>query len=291
MDLSLLMSHTLNGLVLGSMYSLFACGLTLIWGTMNLLNFAHGEYYMLGGYVFYFALALGGVPPWVGVLITIAVVFLAGVFTERMVIHFLLDKPGWDVSPFVATLGISIFLQNFALKIWGERFKSVPYLIDGTLDIHGIRLAYQRVLILIVAAVAIGAFWLLMKKTRFGMALRATAQNREAASLIGINFYNIYMGTFGISTALAALSAVMLAPIVQVHPWMGVPIILKAFVVAVLGGLGSYEGAIVGGLVVGLMESLAVVVLSSEWKEVFSFGLLIVVLATRPSGFFGKREL
>lgn len=291
MDLNLLLSQTLNGLVLGSMYALFACGLTLIWGTMNLLNFAHGEYYMLGGYMFYFALTLAGVPPWVGVLITLAAVFLAGVLTERLVIHFLLDKPGWDVSPFVATLGISIFLQNFALKVWGERFKSVPYLLEGTLNVSGIRLAYQRVLILVIAAVAIGAFWVLMKKTRFGMALRATAQNREAASLIGINFYNVYMVTFGISTALAALSATMLAPIFHIHPWMGVPIILKAFVVAVIGGLGSYGGAIVGGLVVGLIESLAVIFLSSEWKEVFSFGLLIVVLATRPSGFFGKKEL
>lgn len=291
MDLNLILSQILNGLVLGSMYALFACGLTLIWGTMNLLNFAHGEYYMLGGFMLYFALTLGGVPPWLGVLIAVVAVFLAGVLSERLVIHFLLDKPGWDVSPFVATLGISIFLQNFALRVWGERYKSVPYLIEGTLDIHGIRLAYQRVLILVVAVIAIGGFWLLMKKTRFGMALRASAQNREAASLIGINVYNVYMVTFGISTALAALSATMLAPIFQIHPWMGGPMILKAFVVAVIGGLGSYEGAIVGGLVVGLMESLAVILLSSEWKEVFSFGLLIVVLATRPWGFFGKREL
>jgi len=290
MNLKLFLDQILNGIVLGSMYALFASGLTLIWGTMKMLNFAHGEFYMLGGYALYFALTLLDVPPLVAVLFAIGVTFLVGLIIERLVIHPLLDKPGWEVSPLVATVGISIFLQNFALKAWGERYKNVPYFIDGILDIFGFRIAYQRLLILAVAAMAIGALWWFLKKTRFGMALRATAQDREAGMLIGINTHGIYMMTFGISSALAALAATMLAPIFLINPWMGLSSLLKAFIVAVLGGLGSVEGAILAGIVLGLAESFAVIIFSSEWKDVFSFVILILVLAIRPAGFFGKKE-
>jgi branched-chain amino acid transport system permease protein len=272
------------------MYALFASGLTLIWGTMKMLNFAHGEYFMLGGYIVYFALNFLGVHPVLAIIIAIIGGFLLGLISERLIIHPLLDKPGWEVSPIVATLGISIFLQNFALKVWGERYKNIPYYIEGILDIFGIRIAYQRLLILIVCIFAIVIFWFFIKKTRFGMAIRATAEDREASMLIGINYHRIYFMTFGISSAMAALSAAMLAPIFGVNPWMGLSSLLKAFVVAVLGGLGSVEGAILAGVVLGVAESLAVIILSSEWKDVFSFGILIFVLSTRPSGFFGKRE-
>lgn len=238
MPFKLVTEQVLNGLILGSMYALFACGLSLIWGTLRMLNFAHGEYYMLGGYILYYAINLLGVPPFFGILVAVGGVFLIGVFTERLIIHSLLRRPGWDVSPFVATLGIHIFLQNFALKIWGERYKHVSYFIDGTLDVLGIRIAYQRLIVLGVAIVVISSFMLFIKRSRFGMALRATSQNREAAFLMGINIYRVYTITFGIGGALAALAATMLAPIFLINPWMGLPFLLKAFVVSVLGGLG-----------------------------------------------------
>ena len=241
MSLRLVVDQILNGLVLGSMYALFASGLTLIWGTMKMLNFAHGEFYMLGGYMIYFCVTLLAVPPLFGLVIAITLAFLIGLATERIVIHSLLDKPGWEMSPIVATLGISIFLQNFALKIWGERYKNVPYYIDGILNVLGFRMAYQRLLILGVSIAAIGMFWFFMKRTRLGMALRATAEDREAATLIGINFHRVYLVTFGLSSAMAALSAVMLAPIFGVNPWMGMSSLLKSFVVAVLGGLEALK--------------------------------------------------
>jgi branched-chain amino acid transport system permease protein len=289
MNLKMVLDQMANGLVLGSMYALYACGVTLIWGTMRMLNFAHGEYYMLGGYILYFATTLLHVPPVVGVLIAVGGGFLLGVMSERVILHPLLNKPGWDVSPFVATMGVSIFLQNFALKVWGERYKNVPYFVEGTMDLLGLRIAYQRILILVVAVVVISAFMLFIKRSRFGMALRATSQNREAAFLVGINIYRVYMVTFGIGGMLAALAAAMLTPIYLINPWMGLPTLTKAFVVSVLGGLGSLEGAILAGVILGMGESLVVVVFSSEWKEVFSFLILIVVLATRPSGFFGEK--
>jgi branched-chain amino acid transport system permease protein len=290
MKLKLVLDQLLNGLVLGSMYALFASGLTLIWGTMKMLNFAHGEYYMLGGYSIYFVLTLLGLHPVVGVLISLGTVFLSGLLTERFLIHPLLEKPGWEISTIVATLGISIFLQNLALKAWGERYKSIPYFIEGTLNVHGFRISYQRLMILVVAIVVIGAFLVFIKKTRFGMALRATAQDREASVLIGIDFHRIYLITFGISSAMAALAATMLSPIFLINPWMGVPYLLKAFVVCVLGGLGSFGGAILAGIILGMVESFVVIVISSEWKDVFSFGILVLSLTIRPSGFFGYKE-
>ena len=236
MNIKLVAEQMLNGLVLGSMYALVASGLTLIWGTMKMLNFAHGELYMIGGYVLYFSFLLLGIHPFWGILLAMLSAFILGLLMERTILHPLLDKPGWDVSPIVATLGVSIFLQNFALKAWGERFKNVPYFIDGTLDLYGFRIAYQRILILVVAASVMVGFWLYVKRSRFGMALRATAQDRDAATILGINSHRIYLLTFGISSALAALAATMLAPLFLVNPWMGIPPQLKAFIVVVLEG-------------------------------------------------------
>jgi|MudIll2142460700_1097286.scaffolds.fasta_scaffold337636_2 branched-chain amino acid transport system permease protein len=290
MTLKLIAEQLINGLVLGSMYAIVASGLTLIWGTMKMLNFAHGELYMLGGYVLYFTLMVFGMHPFWAVFLAMLVVFFVGVLIERALIHPLLDKPGWDVSPLVVTLGISIFLQNFALKVWGERFKNVPYFIEGTMEAAGFRIAYQRILILLVAAGVMFGFWMYVKKSRFGIALRATAQDRESATILGINSHRIYMLTFGISSALAALAATMLAPLFLINPWMGIPPQLKAFIVVVLGGLGSFEGAILGGFLLGTIESLAIVFLSSEWKDVVSFVVLILILIIRPSGFFGTKE-
>jgi branched-chain amino acid transport system permease protein len=290
MSLKLVLDQILNGIIMGSMYSLSAAGLTLIWGTMKMLNFAYGEYYMLGAYLGFYTMSLTGIPQGFAILIATGVVFLVGLLTERLIIHPLLDKPGWEVSPVVATMGISVFLQNFALKIWGERVKNIPYIFEGTLDVFGFRIAYQRLLILAVGVIAMGAFWFFIKKSRFGMAIRATAQERESSTLIGINYHRVYMITFGISSAMAALAALMLAPIYSINPWMGSLTLVKAIIVAVLGGLGSVEGAMVAGIVLGIAESFGVIIFSSEWKDVFSYIIMIMVLTIRPSGFFGKKE-
>lgn len=286
----LFIEQILNGIVLGSMYALVASGLSLIWGSLKMLNFAHGEYYMLGGYGLFLVLLWTGLPVWVAIPLVLVAVYAAGVASQRFLIQPLLDKPGWDVSPIIATLGISIFLQNLALRLLGERIQNIPYFIDGTLVLYGVRIAWQRLLILASAVVVIGVFVVLLKTTRLGMALRATAQDRDAATIQGINVYGIYAWTFGISAALAALAGAMLAPIASVNPWMGAALLGKAFVVCVLGGLGSLEGAILGGIILGTVESVAVVAWSSQWKDVVSFLVLIAVLWIRPSGLFGTKE-
>lgn len=286
----IVVEQLLNGLVLGAIYAIMASGLSLIWGSLKMLNFAHGEFYMLGGYGLYLLLLYTGLPLWVAVPICVAAVYLAGWLVERAFVQPLLDKPGWDVSPLIATLGISIVLQNLALRLLGERIQSLPYFVEGTLALGSVRIAWHRVLILLVSGLVIAAFVSILKKTRLGMALRATAQDRDAATLQGINVRGVYAMTFGVSAGLAALAGTMLAPIFSVSPWMGAALLGKAFVVCVLGGLGSLEGAIVGGVILGTVESLAVVLWSSEWKDVVSFIVLIGVLWIRPAGLFGTRE-
>lgn len=286
----IVIEQLLNGIVLGSMYALVASGLSLIWGSLKMLNFAHGEFYMLGGYAVFLLLFWTGMPAWLAILLALVAVYLIGVASERALIQPLLDKPGWDVSPIIVTLGISIFLQNLALRVVGERIQNIPYFIEGTLVFHGVRIAYQRLLILVTAVVVIAIFVALLKTTRLGLALRATAQDRDAATLQSVNVYSIYAWTFGISAALAALAGAMLAPIASVNPWVGGALLGKAFVVCVLGGLGSLEGAILGGIMLGTVESVAVVAWSSQWKDVVSFMVLIAVLWVRPSGLFGTKE-
>ncbi len=290
MPIQFIIAQIVNGIIVGSMYALFASGLTLIWSTMKMLNFAHGEFFMLGGYLVYFCYAVLGMNPALATLVAVVAVFLLGVIVERTVIHHLLSRPVWGLTTIVATLGASIVLQNVALHVWGPDFHNVPYFIEGVLNIHGIRIAYQRLLILGVSCGSIAALWWVLKHTRFGLALRATAQDADAARLYGVNVLATYTITFGFSAALAALSAAMLTPITAVNPYMGLSPLLKGFVVVILGGLGSFGGAILGGVLLGVVEGLGVLLTSTEWSDVISFTFLVLVIWVRPWGLFGVEE-
>jgi branched-chain amino acid transport system permease protein len=290
MPIPLLIAQIINGVIVGSMYALFASGLTLIWGTMKMLNFAHGEFFMLAGYLVYFCYAVLGLDPALSTLIAVVAIFLLGVIVERTVIHHLLSRPVWQLTTIIATLGTSIFLQNLALHVWGPEFQTVPYFVDGVLRVFGIRIAYQRLLILAVSCISIAALWFLLKRTRLGLALRATAQDADAAQLYGVNILSIYTLTFGLSAGLAALAAAMLAPITAVNPYMGLSPLLKGFVVVILGGLGSFSGAILGGILLGIVESLGVLFSSTEWGDVIAFTFLVLVIWVRPWGLFGIEE-
>jgi branched-chain amino acid transport system permease protein len=287
--ISVVFEQIINGLVLGSMYALVASGLTLIWGAMRMLNFAQGEFYMLGGYLaFYFMVRLG-LHPVPAILLVLAVVFVLGILSERLVVHFLLGKPQWEFSTIVATLGLGILLQNAVLQLFGAEVLSIPYLSSELVDVGTIRLSVHRVIILCVAVVSITLLWYLLQRTTFGLRLRAASQDRDAAILYGVNFSRMYTMTFGLSCLLAWLAAVMLAPIFSVNPWMGTPPLLKGFVVVVLGGLGNFQGAILGGLLLGIAESLGVIAWPSEWREVVSFAVLIIAVTLRPWGLFGNK--
>lgn len=288
--MELFIQQIANGIIVGSMYALMASGLSLIWGTMKMLNLAHGEFYMLGGFFMYFLNVTSGINPIIAGLLSLILVFIVAIIVERLVIRSLIDKPGWTESHLIATFGVSILLQNLALNLWGERFKNIPYYIEADLSILGVSLSAQRLFIFVVAVIVIFLFWAFLKYSRFGAALRATSQDRESATLYGINTKVIYMIAFGISAVLATVAAIMLAPIYSVNPWMGADPLLKALAVVIIGGLGSLVGAIIGGVALGVLEAIGILVFSSEWQNVIAFSLLIFVLWIRPSGLFGTKE-
>ena len=285
-----LIGQLVSGLVAGAAYALMGSGLSLIWGTLKTLNFAHGEFYMMGGFAIFVLFGSLGIPPIISIPVSILIVSFICILIEKILIQPLLDKPNWHVSSIVVTLAAGIILQNMALRIWGERFQNVPYFNSQILEIAGVRVSAQRIIILVVAISVIAIFVFFLKKTRIGWAVRATSQDRDAAVLMGINTYSIYTLIFGISGALAALAATMLTPIYSANPWMGNALILKAFVICVFGGLGSLEGAILAGFIVGTVESLGVMLWSSEWKDFLSYALLVLVLWIRPAGLFGSEE-
>lgn len=289
MTFYILLEQIINGLIIGSMYALIGSGIALIYGTMRVLNLAHGEFYMLGGYFVFFFAVTYGLPPWLAIPLAVFMAFLLGAAIQRLTIHYLFGREGWMFSTIAATLGLSIFLQNSALLLFGEQFQSIPYYISGVVELGPLRIPAQRILIFVVAMITIGAMGYILKHTRLGWAIRATSQDRDAAEVVGINAERIYLITFGIAAALGAVAAAMLAPIYAINPWSGLPILLKGFVVVILGGLGSFPGAIAGGLILGVVEALGVQFTSSEWRDVISFGLMIAVIWWRPWGLFGSK--
>ncbi len=289
MTFAIFLEQIINGLIIGSMYALIGSGLALIYGTMRVLNLAHGEFYMLGGYFVFFLIVTYGIPSYLAIPLAIFATFVLGALIQRLTIHRLMLQEGWAFSTIAATLGLSIFLQNAALLLFGEQFQSVPYYISGIVEIAGIRMPTQRLLIFAVAVLTVAAMTFVLKKTRLGWAIRATSQDRDAAAVVGIPAERIYLITFGIAGALGAIAAAMLAPIYAINPWSGLPILLKGFVVVILGGLGSFPGAIAGGLILGVVEAIGVQLTSSEWRDVIAFALMIAVIWWRPWGLFGSK--
>lgn len=287
--MTIFFQQLLNGIIMGSMYALMASGISLIWNTMRMINLAHGEFYMLGGFAMYFFDVQFGINPIIAALLSMFIVFIVAIIFERVIIHYLIGKPNWDVNQMLVTFGISIFLQNVALNLWGERFKNIPYYLNENISLFGLRLSSQRLLILLVAILVILGFWGFLKFSHFGKALRATSQDKDSAILCGINTDLIYMLAFGIGAVLATIAAIMLSPIYSVNPWMGSDPLAEALAVVVIGGLGSLVGAIVGGMALGIIEALGILVIPSEWQNVIGFAILILILWVKPSGLFGAK--
>jgi branched-chain amino acid transport system permease protein len=286
----LILEAILNGIISGSFYALVASGISLIWGTMHMVNFAHGEFYMIGSYILFFSLTRWRLNPVVGIILSAVIVFFLGVGVQRFLIHPMIGKPGWEHAPMILTLGVSIFTQQAAMLVWGERYKSIPYFVEGTIPIFGLSVAIQRFLILAVCSSVIVVLWIVLKKTKIGMAIRATSQNRDAAALMGINPFTMFTLAFGLSVSLAAIAGCMLAPLFLINPWMGHGPLLKSFVVCILGGLGSVEGAIIASFLLGTFESMGVILISSEWKDIIAFIIMLIILYIRPQGLLGIKE-
>ena len=275
--------QVLNGLVTGSVYSLVALGLTLIYGTMQVPNFAHGQLFMLGAYLAY-ALTRTGLHYWTAMVAAVAAVALLGVALERLVFRPLRHAP--HLNSMIAALGLMLFLEAVAQNIWGEEFRHMESPYSGVVSMFGLLVTSHRLILLGAAAVLMTALLVFLTRTLAGSAIRATAQNAEGALLVGIDTNRVATATFAISAALAAFAGVLIAPISLVYPSMGAMITLKAFVIVVLGGMGSVPGALIGGYLLALAESLGGTYVSATYQDLVAFVVLAFVFTFRPTGLF-----
>jgi branched-chain amino acid transport system permease protein len=284
--MELFLQQVFNGIMLGSTYAIVALGLTMVFGILHIPNFAHGQMYMLGAYVCFFLITVFGFTYWPALALSAIVLALAGVVLEFLVFRPVRDAGG--VTPFIAALGALIILENAVVVLWGPEGHRIPNPYPGIIDAFGITMSTQRLLVIGVAVLLIVILQIFIKKTTLGNTIQAVAQNREGATLMGINVNLVSALTFAISTGLAAIAACLVAPIFMISPSMGSMVGMKAFVIVILGGLGSIPGAIAGGLILGLIEAIGGGYLSSAYKDVFGFGALVLILSLKPTGLFGK---
>lgn len=285
--MSLFIQQVLNGIMLGSVYSLVALGLTLEYGILHIPNFAHGVLYMAGAYVTFLLATAVGLNFWLAMIIAMIVLGLIGILIERLVYRPLMLES--HLSSFIAAIGLIFIFVDGALNIFGPDFKRFPPTHTQAFHMLGVTITLQRIIIIGVTVILIVLLHLFIKKTIMGATIEATAQDREGAQLMGINVKRVRMIVFALGSALAAAAAALIAPIHLVHPGMGGPVILKAFVIIILGGMGSMPGAIIGGFIMGLVESLSGGYISTSYNEVFAFGVLVIVLTIRPTGLFGAK--
>lgn len=291
MDISYCIEIIMSGVVSGTSYALIGAGLSLIWGTLKMVNLAHGEFYMLGAYFLWISLTVGNVPLIPAIVIAILCVACFAVLIQLTTIRPLLRKPDWQMSPWILTLGIQILLQNLALQVWGELYQNVPYFWNAVLRPMGLfTISGQRIIILAGTCVVILVLMFITKKTKLGRAIMATSQDGIYAQMMGINTKGIYLITYVISAMLAAIAGVLLCPLYSVNPWMGSTVQTKGMVVCILGGLGNVEGAILAGVLMGILESGAVSIIGSEWRDAVAYLFLILVLYVRPAGLFSRRK-
>ncbi|MBI2161897.1 MAG: branched-chain amino acid ABC transporter permease [Candidatus Rokubacteria bacterium] len=284
-----LLQHLVNGLVLGGTYALLGIGLTLIFGLMNVVNFAHGEFYTLGAYAAFAALALGGVDFVVAVLAAIGAGALLGALCERVLLRPLRAE-SIDTTMLVM-IGVWIAMQNGELLVWGGVAKSIPHPFPtAPLVLGPVSIAPLRVFVLVLAAGLIAASYLLIHRTKLGRAMRATFQDRDTAALMGVRISRIHTATFAFGSALAAAAGALLGPVFLAYPSMGDLAALKAFCVVILGGLGNLPGATLGGLLLGIAEELGAGYVSSGYRDAVGFVIIILVLLLRPSGLFAREE-
>ena len=281
--------YLISGISLGSVYALIALGYTMVYGIAKMLNFAHGDVIMVGGYISFCAVSYLGLPGWIGVVLAVLVCTVLGVVIERLAYKPLRAAP--SLAVLITAIGVSYFLQNSALLIWGAASISYPPLISGSLPLFGGKLSipYVSLLTVVVCLVIMAALTTFINQSKMGKAMRACSEDKGAAQLMGINVNATISTTFAIGSALAAIAGVLLCSSYSIlSPTTGSMPGIKAFTAAVFGGIGSIPGAFLGGLLLGIIESLAKAYISTNLANSIVFAVLIVVLLVRPAGLLGK---
>ncbi|MFQ5829121.1 MAG: branched-chain amino acid ABC transporter permease [Candidatus Methylomirabilia bacterium] len=290
MDATVLLQALVSGVLIGGVFALAAVGLTLIFGVLRIINFAHGEFLMLGMYASYWLFTFLRVDPFVSLVLTLPVFFLLGAAVERGLIAPVLKAP--EEIQILLTLGLSLFLQNFALTLWSpdSRVVSVAY-ATSTIKLGTAYLSVPRMGAFASAIVISIGLYVFLKTTELGRAIRAAADSRDGAQLVGIDVRRIYWIAFGIGTACVGAAGSIITPFLFTSPHVGLVFTLTSFVVVVLGSLGNFVGALVGGIIIGVAESFGEVFMPGSMKQVVTYGIFILVLLFKPTGLFGGKRL
>ena len=283
------LTQLLNGLSLGSIYALVALGYTMVYGIILLLNFAHGDIIMVGGYIAWIAMANLGLPPLVAALLAVAGCMALGVLIDKIAYAPLRDAP--RLSILITAIGVSYLLQNLALLIYGSEQKAFPVLFTiPSVELGGVYIDGITIATMAVTAIIMVGLSLFINRTRMGKAMRAVSEDKEAAELMGISVNRTITVTFAIGSALAGVAAIFYgAAYTYIRPTTGAMPGIKAFTAAVFGGIGSIPGAMLGGVLLGVIEQLSKTYISTLWADAIVFGVLVAVLVVKPTGLLGKR--
>ncbi len=284
--MEILLQQLVDGVLIGLVYSLLAIGLTLIWGVMNVINFAHGEFLMIGMFLSYWLYALAGVDPLFSIPINAVALFLLGMFIYRFIISKVMTGP--LLAQLVVTFGISIFLANFAALIWTPNYRSIGHtILSGTWHLSGIILSIPKVVSSIGSILTSGALFWFLRHTRTGKAILAVEMDREAAMIMGINTERINSLSFGIGCALVGVAGALLATHYYIYPFVGGTFGLICFCIVALGGFGSIEGAFIAGIVVGVAETVGGYIFNPAYKLAIVFLIYLITVWIRPQGLMG----
>src|SRR5262252_7548340 len=286
----LLVQALYSGILNGSVYGLMAIGLTLIWGSLRMLNLAHGALYIAGAYIAYGALGAWGLPVTLAFALAVAGAAVIGLCVQLALINPILEKPGRDSAALIATLAASIIVQSAILLLFGGQTKQLPPIFDGSFKIGTTLISYQGLVVIIAAVVCLALLTVALRTSRLGLAIRAISQDMDAAKLMGIPIVPAFVVVMVISAALAGLAGVLLGSILFFTPSGGFTPMLMAMVVTIFGGLGSVGGTIWAAYIIGLMESFLAVYVGPSWSLPGIFLFMIAMLVIRPNGLFGLGE-
>lgn len=290
MNITVLAQAIVSGFLIGGIYALISVGLTLIFGVMRIINFAHGDLMMLAMYITYWMFVLFGIDPFISLIVTVPTLFVIGSVIQKFLINRVLEAP--QASQLFLTLGVMLIAQNVALLLWKADYRALRTNYTGSvIKLGQVFISIPRVESFSVAILLTGLLYVFLTNTKIGRAMRATAQNREVSSLMGVNVSRIYTLAFGIGTACVGAAGTLLSTFFYISPTVGTVFTLTAFVAVVLGGMGSFTGAFFGGLIVGLAESLGAVYIATQYRELITFILFIFILLLKPSGLLGKSRL
>ena len=284
--LTIIGQSLISGILMGGIYALVAVGLTLIFGVMNIVNFAHGEFLMISMYLTFWAFHYFQLDPYLSILVVAPVLFLFGLLTQRTIIQRLVNAEHY--TQIFVTVGLSIVMVNLVLFLWKADYRMIKTSYTmSVLRFSGMVISYPRLISFLVAVGITLLLFLFLKYTYLGKAIRATAQDNRGARLMGVNIRRMYLFTFGLGSAIVGVAGAVLSPIYYAFPTVGMHFVLICFVVVVLGGLGNITGAFFGGLIIGVIEAFSGFFISPDLKEAVYFLIFVLVLILKPSGLFG----